>query len=103
MDGFVGWLHPLRFLRGCNPSYGGLTFTSMGLTPIEHASLLLDALGSKYSCEATVIVFEEPPEAFSTADVRSAACSLIVTGREQQDILLTLVVSFSMIVLCELA
>ena len=49
MDGFVGWLHPLRFLRGCNPSYGGLTFTPMGLTPIEHASLLLDALWSKYS------------------------------------------------------
>jgi hypothetical protein len=43
MDGFVGWLHPLRFLHGCNPSYGGLTFTPVGLTPTEHASLSLDA------------------------------------------------------------
>jgi len=58
---------------------------------------------SKYSCDATVIVFEEPPEAFSTADVRSAACSPIVSRREQQEIVFTLVVSFSMIVLCELA
>ena len=62
MDGFVGWLHPLRFLHECNPSYGGLTFTPMGLTLIEHASLLLDALWSKNSCSASVVL-EQASEA----------------------------------------
>ena len=46
MDGFVGWLHPLRFL-GINPGYGGLTPIPVGLTPTEHASLSLDTLRSK--------------------------------------------------------
>jgi hypothetical protein len=56
MDGFVGWLHPLRFLHGCNPSYGGLTFTPVGLTPTEHASLSLDALWSKYPADLSEAV-----------------------------------------------
>ena len=38
-DGFVGWLHPPRFLRECNPSYGVPTFPPVGLSPTEHASL----------------------------------------------------------------
>jgi hypothetical protein len=38
-DGFVGWLHRLRFLHLCNPSYGALTSTPVGLSPTEHASL----------------------------------------------------------------
>src|SRR5262249_50256779 len=39
IDGFVGRLHPFRFLHGCDPSYRALTLALMGLTPIEHASL----------------------------------------------------------------
>ena len=38
-DGFVGWLHRLRFLHPCNPRYGALTLTPVGLSPTEHASL----------------------------------------------------------------
>ena len=46
-DGFVDWLHPLRFLRGCNPSYGALTLTPVGLSPTEHASLRWSHFGPK--------------------------------------------------------
>jgi hypothetical protein len=46
-DGFVDWLHPLRFLRGCNPSYGALTLTPVGLSPTEHASLRWSHYGPK--------------------------------------------------------
>ena len=38
MDGFVSWLHRLRFLHRYNSSYGALTFTPVGLSPTEHAS-----------------------------------------------------------------
>ena len=38
-DGFVSWLHLLRFLHRYNSSYGALTFTPVGLSPTEHASL----------------------------------------------------------------
>ena len=39
-DGFVGWLHRIRFLHPCNPSYGALTLAPVGLSPTEHASLI---------------------------------------------------------------
>src|SRR5215831_1149 len=48
-DGFVSWLHSLRFLHECNPSYGVLTLSPVGLSPTEHASFSLDALWSKNS------------------------------------------------------
>src|SRR5258707_8974867 len=44
MDGFVDRLHALRFLRACDPSYGALTFTLVGLPPTGYISLLLDIL-----------------------------------------------------------
>ncbi len=42
--GFVDRLHALRFLRACDPSYGALTFTLVGLPPTGYISLLLDIL-----------------------------------------------------------
>jgi hypothetical protein len=47
MDGFVSWLHSLRLLRECNPSYGVLTLSPMGLSPTEHASLRWSHYGPK--------------------------------------------------------
>jgi hypothetical protein len=44
MNGFVGRLHELRFLRACDPSYRALTFTPVGLPPTGYISLLLDIL-----------------------------------------------------------
>src|SRR5258707_5808818 len=44
MDGFVDRLHALRFVRECDPSYGALTFTLVGLPPTGYISLLLDIL-----------------------------------------------------------
>ena len=44
---FVSWLHPLRFLSGCNPSYGVLTLAPVGLSPTEHASLRWSHYGPK--------------------------------------------------------
>src|SRR5260221_2294873 len=44
MDGFVDRLHALRFLRACDPSYGALTFTLVGLPPTGYISLLLDIM-----------------------------------------------------------
>jgi len=35
MDGFVDRLHALRFLRACDPSYRALTFTLVGLPPLD--------------------------------------------------------------------
>src|ERR1017187_6415881 len=47
MDGFVSWLHSLRLLRECNPSYGVLTLSPVGLSPTEHASLRWSHYGPK--------------------------------------------------------
>src|SRR5260221_10913550 len=44
MDGFVDRLHALRFLGACDPSFGALTFTLVGLPPTGYISLLLDIL-----------------------------------------------------------
>ena len=46
-DGFVSRLHPIRFLHGCDPSYGVLTFAPVGLSPTEHASLRWTHVGSR--------------------------------------------------------
>ena len=46
-DGFVSWLHSHRFLRECNPSYGVLTLSPVGLSPTEHASLRWSHYGLK--------------------------------------------------------
>jgi hypothetical protein len=35
MDGFVNRLHAFRFLHACDPSYGALTFTPVGLFPLN--------------------------------------------------------------------
>src|SRR5215510_865812 len=38
----ITWIslpHPLRFLHGCDASYGALTLPPVGLSPTEHASL----------------------------------------------------------------
>src|SRR5258708_4546572 len=48
MDGFVDRLHALRFLRACDPSYGALTFTLVGLPPTGYISLLLDILSGSF-------------------------------------------------------
>src|SRR5215813_1245442 len=56
--GFVGWLHPLRFLHECNPSYGGLAFTPVGLSPTEHASLCWTHSFAKIASATTVITLQ---------------------------------------------
>src|SRR5579863_6400164 len=66
------WTDPLRSNSSASEL---LRWASTGLADV--AGL---AVWSKYSCDTTVIVFEKPPEAFSTADVRIAACSLTSAG-----------------------
>ena len=45
MDGFVGWLHPLRFLHECNPSYGVPT---LSVTPSVSATNSACPANSRY-------------------------------------------------------
>src|SRR5215831_1653255 len=97
-DGFVSWLHSLRFLHECNPSYGVLTLSPVGLSPTEHASFSLDALWSKFLCGTAVIV-EQAAEPVGTADCSLRNGDTRSKNREEQEIILALVVSLLVIML----
>ena len=56
---------------------------------------------SKYSCGAAVVP-EQPAEAFSTADATSPTGLKRSRGREEQNVVLALVVAFFVIMLLEL-
>lgn len=55
----------------------------------------------KYSCASTV-VFQQPTQALSVPDCALRPTLTVVLGREQQNITLALVISFSVIVLDKL-
>src|SRR6266436_7198748 len=87
MDGFVDRLHALRFLRACDPSYGALTFTLVGLPPTGYISLLLDILFGSFlpslwsSSNQSVLRSREPTllcnhVEWLDADVRSLQSAL---------------------------
>src|SRR5215467_3006682 len=91
--GFVGWLHPLRFLHECNPSYGGLAFTPVGLSPTEHASLCWTHSFAKTAsaamslrCNAFITVMETDQlrDCEDPADARNLSREWTLIGRFEQ-------------------
>lgn len=61
-----------------------------------------NAVWPKISCSATV-VFQQASEAFSTADCSTTPNAPVIARREQQEVVLTLVIPLRVIVLVELS
>jgi hypothetical protein len=80
---------------------GFLTFPPVGLPPTEHASLSLDALRSKYSRGAAVVL-DQVAEALATADCALPSRRTRSGNRKEQEIVFALMVSFLVIMLHEI-